>query len=534
MLQMAERTVEGTRLCSLAELRAASRKVVKAGGKQVALFWRDGEVFACNNRCPHEGYPLVEGTLSARAGADCALTCNWHSWAFDLRDGRNLTGGDGLRTYPVRIEGDAVVADLSDPPAGERQATALAALRGALERLDHGRIARELARFQAAGGDPLDAARAAIGWTWDRFEFGTTHAHAALPDWLALRAAHAATPAEALAGLTEALYALGWDSLREPAYQYPEGAAPRDPDALVAAIEAQDEPTAVRIARGGLAEGGWAAVEPALARAALAHYADFGHSAIYTYKTRQLVALLGAAVEEPLTLMLVRSIINSWREDLIPEFRPYADALAAWQADGPARPTGDDLFGFGVKSALELAGRAGGDIRGLYSALLHANALNFLHFDQQRQQATRQPVSHNTGWLDFTHGITFANAVRALCEAHPLLWPQGLLQMACFAGRNARFVDIEHDYREWFVADPTAFLDATFRRLFDHAQPEPIVAAHLVKLTTAVAEEAALAPDAAYTPVMLAALNRMLDSPMKRHHALRTAEQALGFVVAEG
>jgi nitrite reductase/ring-hydroxylating ferredoxin subunit len=536
MLPTVERAVddEGTLTCSAAELRAAGRKVVRAGRKQIALFWHDGQVFACNNRCPHEGYPLVEGSLSERNGAACALTCNWHSWAFDLRDGQNLTGGDDLRTYPARIAGDEVVIDVRDPPALQRQAKALAALRGALERLDHGRIARELARLQAADGDAMQAVRVAIGWTHDRFEFGTTHAHAALADWLALRSGHATTAAEALVAVTEGLYALGWDSLREQPFPFATGEAPYDADTLVAAIEAQDESAAVRLVRGGLRTGSWPLVEPALARAALAHYADFGHSAIYTYKTRQLIELLGEEVAEPLALLLVRSIINAWREDLIPEFRHYATALAAWQSDGGERPSGDDIFGFGVKPALDLTARSGGDIAGLYAALLHANALNFLHFDVGRQQATRQPVSRNTGWLDFTHGITFANAVRALCEEQPALWPQGLLQMACFAGRNVRFIDIEHDYREWAVEDGDAFLAATFKGLFDHAQPEPIVSAHLVKLTTAVAEEAALAPDAAYTPVLLAALNRFLHSPLKRHHALRSAEQALGFVAAEG
>ncbi|MFL5239337.1 MAG: Rieske (2Fe-2S) protein, partial [Rhizomicrobium sp.] len=31
-------------------------------------------MFAIANRCPHEGYPLSEGTLSP----GCLLTCNWH------------------------------------------------------------------------------------------------------------------------------------------------------------------------------------------------------------------------------------------------------------------------------------------------------------------------------------------------------------------------------------------------------------------------------------------------------------------------
>ena len=50
---------------------------------------------ACNNRCPHEGYPLVEGALDAES---CILTCHWHNWKFDLRTGANHYGGDNLRS----------------------------------------------------------------------------------------------------------------------------------------------------------------------------------------------------------------------------------------------------------------------------------------------------------------------------------------------------------------------------------------------------------------------------------------------------
>ena len=46
-----------------ATLAAKGRMVVRLGGKQIALFHRAGAPFACNNRCPHEGYPLAQGTL---------------------------------------------------------------------------------------------------------------------------------------------------------------------------------------------------------------------------------------------------------------------------------------------------------------------------------------------------------------------------------------------------------------------------------------------------------------------------------------
>jgi len=53
--------------------------------------------------------------------------------------------------------------------------------------------------------------------------------------------------------------------------------------------------------------------------------------------------------------------------------------------------------------------------------------------------------------------------VRTLCERYPRLWPQGLLQIGCFVGRNAGFVDRDIDETPWRVDDPEAFLDMAFR-----------------------------------------------------------------------
>src|SRR3546814_11961846 len=78
------------------------------------------------------------------------------------------------------------------------------------------------------------------------------------------------------------LFRSAWDSLREPAFPFAEGLLPYDAAALVAAIEAEDEARALRLARGALFEGrAFREIEEPLAEAALAHYQDFGHALIY-------------------------------------------------------------------------------------------------------------------------------------------------------------------------------------------------------------------------------------------------------------
>ena len=524
------------RVETLEKLLRKGRHLFKAEGKQIAVFASDGGVFACNNRCPHEGYPLMEGSLAEDAeGRGCILTCNWHNWKFDLAGGETLVGGDKLRRYPVEIIDGEVWVDIADPPAEEIAAAALNSLRDSFRRHEYDRMAREISRLQKVGADPLEALRAAFAWTAERFEFGCTHAQAAAPDWLAIRDDYAASDAERLAPLVEVVGHLAWDSLREPAYPYAQESRPYDAAAFVAAIEAEDEDGAIALLRGALGAGlTFRELEGPLAEAALAHYQDFGHSLIYVQKTGELIDRLGPEAAEPLLLSLVRSLVYATREDLIPEFRAYGPALTAWDGEGAAPVAAEDLLGLSVPKVLARVNASSGDRRALYDALLGAAAWQFLHFDTEIMYATDRPVSQNVNWLDFSHAITFANAVRSLCGRHPHLWPQGLLQIACFLGRNAGFVDRDLDTAPWQVGDPGGFLDRALKGVLDHGQFEYIVAVHHVKLLSAVKAEVTAAPEAPWVPVMLAAMNRFLQSPFKRKHTLRTARQALGFVAAEG
>jgi nitrite reductase/ring-hydroxylating ferredoxin subunit len=517
----------------LERLRAEGKAVAKIGAKQIALFLTADGVRACNNRCPHEGYPLREGTLDLTTGG-CVLTCNWHNWKFDLASGDNLYGGDRLRVYPTRIDDGTVWVDVTEPPAAQRQAEALANLRAACDDHEYDRIARELARLAKAGGDPTDAVAAAIQWSHARLEFGTTHAYAAAAGWLRLY--DEATDEETrLICLAEAIGHMAWDVLREPQYPYPDARAAWDEAAFLAAVEAQDEAAAIGRVRGALASGlGFAALERALSAAALAHYADFGHSLIYVLHTGRLIARLGPRVAEPLLLALVRSLAYASREDLIPEFRAYAGARAAWPARdaSAAVPPPAALRARSVEDALAAVVASRAAPEALHRALLGAAALDLLQFDTRWDEQTDGTIAQNVGWLDFTHGLTFANAVRLQCAKFPELWPAGLLQLACFTGRNAAFTAAAPQLDAWRVADRDAFFAQALARVTDHGEDQYIRSAHLLKTTLAVREEiGGLPPESA--AVALAALNRYVSTPPKRRHARRTAHQALAFVARE-
>ena len=154
-----------------------------------------------------------------------------------------------------------------------------------------------------------------------------------------------------------------------------------------------------------------------------------------------------------------------------------------------------------------------------------ANAINLLSFDIGHQNKVAVSISGNVGWLSFTHAITFANAVRKQCSKFPQLWPQGLLQMACFSGRHVAFTRPEYELEKWLDDD----FDSIIQTVFDHGQDEYIVSVHWLKLALAVREEVVLLPDE-QAQYLTAALNRFMKSPLKRKQTRRTAYQSMLFV----
>jgi nitrite reductase/ring-hydroxylating ferredoxin subunit len=525
------------RATTLSKLEDGACKIFRTSGKQIALFRRGDMIYACNNRCPHEGYPLSEGDLDG----DCVLTCNWHNWKFNLESGENLYGGDRLRVYPVETRGEEVWIDLAEQPLAARVAEIMLRLREAYDDNDYQRMARELARLVQLGADPLDAVRGSIRWSHDRMEFGWTHAYAATADWLALYAENDGDPERQLVCLLESVAHMADDALREERYPYSEVSSAYDEARFVDAIDREDEAAAVACMRGALeAQLPFADVERGLSRAALLHYNDFGHSIIYVTKAGRLIDSLGSDVAEPVLLSLTRSLIYTRREDRIPEFRRYSDTLDSWGRGGAEGSDGGapEMHAWrklGINKSLDLTARFSGVPAGeLHGALLGAAAANMLAYDLEQQDKVDIPISDNIGWLDFTHGITFSSAVRMQCEKFPELWPAGLLQIACFIGRNAAFTVREPDLAAWQVDDADEFFAQTVTALHDHNCDEFIVSAHLLKTVLAARAEIRAGAPAEVRDHLAAAINRFLNSPLKRKQARRTAHQALKFVALDG
>lgn len=78
------------------------------GGTAIAVANVDGAYFAISNTCAHADGPLGEGSLSGSI-----VTCPYHGWQYDVRDGACKTHANAkVSTYPVQVVGNAVCVRL--------------------------------------------------------------------------------------------------------------------------------------------------------------------------------------------------------------------------------------------------------------------------------------------------------------------------------------------------------------------------------------------------------------------------------------
>ncbi len=101
------------RVAAVSDVPEGEVLVVECGGRSLALSNVDGELFAIDNVCTHDGGPLGEGRLW-----NGRVICPRHGAAFDARSGRALTlpAIRGVAAYPVNVEGDEAYVEC-DPEA---------------------------------------------------------------------------------------------------------------------------------------------------------------------------------------------------------------------------------------------------------------------------------------------------------------------------------------------------------------------------------------------------------------------------------
>jgi len=87
------------------DIAPGTGKAFEFGDQMVAIFLEtDGTYLAIDDLCPHMGASLASGHFS-----EGIVTCPWHAWSFDARDGawcdnRRLK----IDTFEVRIQNDEI------------------------------------------------------------------------------------------------------------------------------------------------------------------------------------------------------------------------------------------------------------------------------------------------------------------------------------------------------------------------------------------------------------------------------------------
>ncbi len=102
--------LEWYRVADLDELPPGRVKTVTADVHSMALTNIDGEYTAMDNRCPHQGGPLGEGSIEVGNDGQCWLRCPWHGWDFDPQTGRPPGGHEdsGQKIFPLEVRDDGI------------------------------------------------------------------------------------------------------------------------------------------------------------------------------------------------------------------------------------------------------------------------------------------------------------------------------------------------------------------------------------------------------------------------------------------
>jgi len=411
-------------------------------GHRFACVRKGGEVHALDDRCPHQGYPLSQG--SVREGV---LTCEWHNWKFDVATGGCSFGGEPVRRFPTRVEGGRVYLNRAINPGAEARRL-IAGLREALSRDEMGRALREALRIGQLGiGGPEGEGLGKLSVSFevlardgaDRAEYGFDHGLAVLADLVSWVERGWVPPEEAFVA---AAHAIAEPSLHlgPRAKRVVKGGA----QAVLMSMGGFERPEPAKIALALFAErrdeaetrvreltesNGAIGVRQALLPFVAHHLYDYGHGAIFLAKAGELADRFPSVAEE---VLASAAVMLSWatadtslppwsatragleRADEIVKNAAFAEAGAPLEVREREAYEAEVLSGErqAVEATVRHLGR-GVDGRGLLQAIGHAAAVRLGRFDSSWERRLDAEVSV----LDVTHAVTFTESAIALLGA---------------------------------------------------------------------------------------------------------------------
>ena len=519
-------------------------KMIKVDGHRVCLVRTSDGLHAIDHACPHEGYGLTQGDLDGDL-----VTCAWHNWKFRVTDGVCVQGEEGVQTHHVAVGDDgAVQVSINRPDPATRRPQLLASLRQGIEREYTGQVARDVVRLLQADANPGELIWEAIAHGAPRAEFGWGHSIASATDCLAMidlyEGDQRALPiVQGIMGIAESERNRPVNALPDPSSTQESTAA-----AFRTAIEAERTADAqayvlAAIERGDVADD----LRPWFTSVVSDHHLSYGHGAIYTQKAFELLDMIGWDRAATVLPHLVPTLVYGTREDKLPYMRPFMKALAgvdlAAAADVvPADGWSDDgtllaaLLGDRRTAPVEAtlrAIRSGASVDDVLDVVVQAVSERMLRYDV----AGEFDFADDFGWLDITHGLTYANAVRwhhANAVAAGGMTSPDLLRLVLFTTFLAQWTG-RHEWHtrvgerhevEPFAPDLATYAAELQRQSLLDGTTAFIVHAHAVKTSRAAALESARSG----STLPLDATARFIAAPKLERFVAATVARSIDFL----
>jgi nitrite reductase/ring-hydroxylating ferredoxin subunit len=523
----------------LDDLAVGSMKMVKVEGHRICLVRTSEGVFALDNACPHQGYGLTQGDLTGEL-----LTCEWHNWKFRVSDGTCVVGEENVQTHDVQVRSDgSLFVVIRERSADERRPELLASLRRGIDRDYIGQVARDTVRLLRSSTNPGELVWEAVAWGAPRAEFGWGHAVASATDCLTaldlFEGDDRALPiVQAIAGISETERDRPVNPLPAPLLHLPANAAAE----FRARVEAEQVGDAQALLLSAIEAGADASVlRPWFTAVVCDHHLSYGHGAIYVHKAFQLLDHIGWERAATVLPYLVPSLIYGTREDKLPYMKPFMRGLGELKLVQLATISPDSgwdgrdmlvgaLLGADKRAPLAaatLALQQGAGVDGLLDAVVVAVSERMLRYDATGEQ----DLSDDFGWLDITHGLTYANATRWHVAQQPGPDTLRLALFACFlahyTGRHEWHTTVGplHDvYRP--SNEVASYGEAVVRASMLDRSGAFIVQAHAIKTSRAAWEESvrigSVAPlDAAW---------RFMHAPRQDRFVASAVQQSIDFL----
>ena len=528
----------------LDDLPVGTMKMIKVDGHRVCLVRTDDGLHAIDHACPHEGYGLTQGELDGDL-----ITCAWHNWKFRVTDGACVQGEEGVQTHHVAVADDgAVRVSVNRPDPAERRPQLRASLRQGIERQYTGQVARDVVRLLQADSDPGELIWEAIAHGAPRAEFGWGHSIASATDCLAMvdlyEGDQRALPiVQGIMGIAESERDRPVNPLPDPSSTQQATIA-----AFRAAIEAERAAEAqahvlAAIERGDDADD----LRPWFTSVVSDHHLSYGHGAIYTQKAFELLDMIGWDRAATVLPHLVPTLVYGTREDKLPYMRPFMKTLAGVDLSAvadvaPAGGWSDDgtllaaLLGDRRKAPVEAtvaALRSGASVDDVLDVVVQAVSERMLRYDV----AGEFDFADDFGWLDITHGLTYANAVRwhhvSAVDGGEVASPD-LLRLVLFTaflaqwtGRHEWHTRIgERDDIEPLASDTATYATELQRQSLLDGTTAFIVHAHAVKTSRAAAVESTRSG----STLPLDATARFIAAPKLERFVAATVARSIDFL----